>query len=77
VISVLLSAGAAIEARAQVSAVGDDEMSDESESEFSRLVSKDTSALCLSQRPCGGGLCVVVSWGCSSSSRLGECSRIR
>jgi hypothetical protein len=30
---VLLSAGAAVEARDQVSAVGDDEMSDESESE--------------------------------------------
>jgi ankyrin repeat protein len=33
-VSVLLSAGAALEARAQVSAVGDDEMSDESESDF-------------------------------------------
>jgi hypothetical protein len=32
---VLLSAGAALEARALVSAVGDDEMSDESESELS------------------------------------------
>jgi hypothetical protein len=30
---VLLSAGAALEARAQVSAVGDDELSDESEPE--------------------------------------------
>jgi hypothetical protein len=65
VVSVLLSAGAALEARAQVSAVGDDELSDESESEFSLLGSHDTSALCLSQRPCGGGLCIVVSWGCS------------
>jgi hypothetical protein len=46
VISVLLSAGAALEARAQVSAVRDDEMSDESESDLS-LVSLDTSALCL------------------------------
>jgi hypothetical protein len=46
VISELLSAGAALEARARVSAVGDDEMSDENESEFS-LVSKDTSPLCL------------------------------
>jgi hypothetical protein len=35
VVSVLLSAGAAVEARAQVSAVGDDEMSDENESDFS------------------------------------------
>jgi hypothetical protein len=52
---VLLSAGAALEARAGVSAVGDDEMSDESESDFS-LVSTDTSAHCLSQRPCEGGL---------------------
>jgi hypothetical protein len=43
---VLLSAGAAVEAQDQVSAVGDDEMSDESESEFS-LGSTDTSALCL------------------------------
>jgi hypothetical protein len=42
---VLLSAGAALEARDRVSAVGDDEMSDESESEFSRLGSQDTSAL--------------------------------
>jgi hypothetical protein len=38
VISVLLSAGAALEARSGVSAVGDDEMSDESESDsLSRL----------------------------------------
>jgi hypothetical protein len=59
---VLLSAGAALEPRDWVSAVGD-EMSDESEPELS-LGSKDTSALCLSGRPCGGGLCVVVSWGC-------------
>jgi hypothetical protein len=42
---VLLSAGA-LEAQDEVSAVGSDEMSDESESEFSRG-SKDTSALCL------------------------------
>jgi hypothetical protein len=63
-VSVLLSAGAALEARARVSAVGDDEMSDESESDFS-LGSQDTSALCLYRRPCGGGLCIVVSWGCS------------
>jgi hypothetical protein len=33
VVSVLLSAGAAVEARAEVSAVGDDEMSDENESD--------------------------------------------
>jgi ankyrin repeat protein len=33
VVSVLLSAGAALEARDEVSAVGDDEMSDESESD--------------------------------------------
>jgi hypothetical protein len=46
VVSVLLSAGAALEARALVSAVRDDEMSDESESDFS-LGSNDTSALCL------------------------------
>jgi hypothetical protein len=59
---VLLSAGAALEAQAQVSAVADDELSDESESDFS-LGSHDTSAHCLSQRPCGGGLCAVVSWG--------------
>jgi hypothetical protein len=64
VVSVLLSAGAALESREWVSAFGDDEMSDGSESELS-LGSKDTSAHCLSQRPCGGGLCVVVSWGCS------------
>jgi hypothetical protein len=32
-VSELLSAGAALEARAQVSAVGDDELSDESESD--------------------------------------------
>jgi hypothetical protein len=44
---VLLSAGAALEAEDEVSAVGDDEMSDESESELS-LGSQDTSALCLS-----------------------------
>jgi hypothetical protein len=44
VVSVLLSAGAALEARDQVSAVVDDEMSDESESDFS-LGSNDTSAL--------------------------------
>jgi hypothetical protein len=43
---VLLSAGADLEARSRVSAVGDDEMSDESESELS-LGSQDTSALCL------------------------------
>jgi hypothetical protein len=44
VISVLLSAGAALEARAQVSAVADDEMSDESESDsLSRL----TRHLCI------------------------------
>jgi hypothetical protein len=47
VVSVLLSAGAAVEAPAQVSAVGDDEMSDESDSEFSLLGSQDTSAYCL------------------------------
>jgi hypothetical protein len=64
VVSVLLSAEVAVEARAQVSAVGDDEMSDESESELS-LELHDTAALGLSQRPCGGDLCVVVSWGCS------------
>jgi hypothetical protein len=46
VISVLLSAGAALEPRDPVSAVGDDEMS-ESESEFSLLGSTDTSAHCL------------------------------
>jgi hypothetical protein len=46
VISVLLSAGSALEPRAQVSAVGVDKMSDESESEFC-LGSQDTSALCL------------------------------
>jgi ankyrin repeat protein len=63
-VSELLSAGAALDARAQVRAVADDEMSDESESDFS-LGSQDTSALCLCWRPCGGGLCVVVSWGCS------------
>jgi hypothetical protein len=63
VVSVLLSAGAVIEARDEVSAVGDDEMSDESESDFS-LGSQDTSALGLCTRPCGGGLCAVVSWGC-------------
>jgi hypothetical protein len=45
-VSVLLSAGAALEARDRVSAVRDDEMSDESESDFS-LVSLDTSAPCL------------------------------
>jgi hypothetical protein len=61
VVSVLLSAGAALEARDEVSAVRDDELSDESESDFSLLVSRDTSALCLSRRPCGGGLCAVVS----------------
>jgi hypothetical protein len=61
---VLLSAGAALEARALVSAVADDEMSDESDSDFS-LVSTDTSAPRLPCRPCGGGLCAVVSWGCS------------
>jgi hypothetical protein len=44
---VLLSAGAALEAQDWVSAVGDDEMSDESESEFS-LELHDTSALGLS-----------------------------
>jgi hypothetical protein len=60
---VLLSAGAAVEARDDVSAVGDDEMSDESESDLS-LGWRDTFAHCLSQRPCGGGLCAVVSWGC-------------
>jgi hypothetical protein len=65
VVSVLLSVGAAVEARARVSAVVDDEMSDESESDLSLLVSKDTSVLCLCWRPCGGGFCVVVSWGCS------------
>jgi hypothetical protein len=43
---VLLSAGAALEARARVRAVGDDELSDESESDFS-LVLQDTSAHCL------------------------------
>jgi ankyrin repeat protein len=44
VISELLRAGAALEARAQVSAVGDDEMSDESESDsLSRL----TRHLCI------------------------------
>jgi hypothetical protein len=59
---VLLSAGADLEARDRVSAVKDDEMSDESESELS-LGSQDTSALCLSQRPCGAGICAVVSWG--------------
>jgi hypothetical protein len=64
VVSELLSAGAVIEARDEVSAVGDDEMSDKSESEPS-LVSQDTSALGLSRRPCGGDLRVVVSWGCS------------
>jgi hypothetical protein len=55
---VLLSAGAALEARDQVSAVRDDEMSDKSESELS-LGSRDTSALCLSRRSCGGDLCAV------------------
>jgi hypothetical protein len=35
VVSELLSAGAALEARDEVSAVGDDELSDESESDFS------------------------------------------
>jgi hypothetical protein len=55
---VLLSAGAAVEARAQVSAVGDDDISDERESELS-LGSTDTSAHCLCRRPCGGDLCVV------------------
>jgi hypothetical protein len=65
VVSVLLSAGAAFEARDEVSAVRDDEMIDASESELSLLGSTDTSAHCLSQRPCGSGLCVVVSWGCS------------
>jgi hypothetical protein len=64
VISVLLSAGAALEARAQVRAVGDDELSDESESDFS-LGSTDTSAPRLPCRPCEGDLCIVVSWGCS------------
>jgi hypothetical protein len=44
---VLLSAGAALEARDRVSAVGDDELSDESESELSVVLSPDTSALCL------------------------------
>jgi hypothetical protein len=44
VVSVLLSAGAALEARDEVSAVGDD---DASESELSLLGSTDTSALCL------------------------------
>jgi ankyrin repeat protein len=47
VVSVLLSAGAALEARDRVRAVGDDELSDESESDFSLLGSTDTSALCL------------------------------
>jgi hypothetical protein len=47
VIFVLLSAGAALEAQDQVSAVRDDEMSDESESEISLLGSTDTSAHCL------------------------------
>jgi hypothetical protein len=61
---VLLSAGAALEARDQVSAVRDDEMIDDSESELSLVLSTDTSALCLCTRPCGGDLCVVVSWGC-------------
>jgi hypothetical protein len=57
---VLLSAGAALEARDEVSAVGDDEMSDESESELSlSRGSKDTSAHCLLRRLCGGGLCAV------------------
>jgi ankyrin repeat protein len=46
VVSVLLSARAALEARARVRALGDDEMSDESESDFS-LVLQDTSAHCL------------------------------
>jgi hypothetical protein len=64
VVSELLSAGAALEAQSLVSAVRDDEMSDESESDFS-LGSQDTSALGLCWRPCGAGLCVVVSWGCS------------
>jgi hypothetical protein len=64
VVSQLLSAGAAVEAQSLVSAVEDDEMSDESEADFS-LVSRDTSALCLSRRPCGVGLCAAVSWGCS------------
>jgi hypothetical protein len=46
VVSVLLSAGAAVEARTKVS-VRDDVMSDESESDFAPLGSTDTSALCL------------------------------
>jgi hypothetical protein len=54
-VSVLLSAGADLEARSRVSAVADDEMSDESESDFS-LGSTDTSAHCMCWRPCGGGL---------------------
>jgi hypothetical protein len=40
VVSVLLSAGAALESRAQVSAIGDDEMIDESESEFSIRITR-------------------------------------
>jgi hypothetical protein len=40
VVSVLLSAGTALEARALVSAVRDDEMSDESESEFSIRITR-------------------------------------
>jgi hypothetical protein len=43
VVSVLLSAGADLEARDEVSAVADDEMSDESDSDS--LGSQDTSAL--------------------------------
>jgi hypothetical protein len=46
VVSVLMSAGAALEPRAWVSAFGDDEMSDKSESELS-LGSTHTSAYCL------------------------------
>jgi hypothetical protein len=52
VVSELLSAGAALEAQDEVSAVKDDEMSDESESELSLVLSTDTSALCLCRRPC-------------------------
>jgi hypothetical protein len=58
---VLLSAGADVEARDQVSAVRD-------ESDLS-VGTMDSAALCLPRRPCEGGLCVVVIWGCGWGSK--------
>jgi hypothetical protein len=71
VVSVLLAAGAALEAPAYVSPAREDNI-DVCSPIIELSLGRHSSAQCLRRRPHRGSLCVVDSWGHPWSSRICE-----